>query len=87
MNYTTKIFSYMGRSIDFLKEEHNWNIIIKGCIHCRERGIKRIMRIDKFLKVSRIIKRRSVANQACSSGAVRINGKEASPEAGLPPAI
>ena len=37
------------------------------------------MRIDKFLKVSRIIKRRSVANQACAAGAVRINGKEAKP--------
>lgn len=43
------------------------------------KGDAKIMRIDKFLKVSRIIKRRSVANQACSSGAVKINGKEAKP--------
>ncbi len=37
------------------------------------------MRIDKFLKVSRIIKRRSVANQACAAGAIIINGKQAKP--------
>jgi ribosomal 50S subunit-recycling heat shock protein len=37
------------------------------------------MRIDKFLKVSRIIKRRSVANQACDAGAIKINGKDAKP--------
>ena len=33
------------------------------------------MRIDKFLKVSRIIKRRSVANEACDAGRVLINDK------------
>lgn len=33
------------------------------------------MRIDKYLKVSRIIKRRSVANEACDSGRVSVNGK------------
>ncbi len=33
------------------------------------------MRIDKFLKVSRVIKRRPVANEACDSGRVSINGK------------
>ena len=33
------------------------------------------MRIDKFLKVSRIIKRRSVANEACDFDRVMINGK------------
>ncbi len=35
------------------------------------------MRLDKFLKVSRIIKRRSVADDACSGGRVSINGKSA----------
>jgi ribosomal 50S subunit-recycling heat shock protein len=35
------------------------------------------MRLDKFLKVSRIIKRRSVANDACDTGHVMLNGKEA----------
>lgn len=35
------------------------------------------MRIDKFLKVSRIIKRRTVANEACSGGRVSLNGKSA----------
>lgn len=33
------------------------------------------MRIDKFLKVSRIIKRRTLANEACDSGRVYANGK------------
>ncbi len=33
------------------------------------------MRLDKFLKVSRIIKRRTVANEACDAGKVAINGK------------
>ena len=37
------------------------------------------MRIDKYLKVSRIIKRRTVANEACSSGRVTVNGKTAKP--------
>ena len=33
------------------------------------------MRLDKYLKVSRIIKRRSVANEACDTGHVTLNGK------------
>lgn len=33
------------------------------------------MRLDKFLKVSRVIKRRSVANEACDLGRVKVNGK------------
>jgi len=39
------------------------------------------MRIDKFLKVSRIIKRRTVANEACSGGRVMINHKIVKPSA------
>lgn len=37
------------------------------------------MRLDKFLKVSRIIIRRTVAKQACESGRVKINTKIAKP--------
>jgi ribosomal 50S subunit-recycling heat shock protein len=37
------------------------------------------MRIDKFLKVSRILKRRTVAQEACAGGKVIINGKEVKP--------
>lgn len=37
------------------------------------------MRLDKFLKVSRIIKRRTVANEACTGGRVIVNGKVAKP--------
>ncbi|MBQ9031077.1 MAG: RNA-binding S4 domain-containing protein [Parasporobacterium sp.] len=33
------------------------------------------MRIDKYLKVSRLIKRRTVANDACDAGRVSVNGK------------
>ncbi|OJU15407.1 MAG: RNA-binding protein [Clostridiales bacterium 43-6] len=35
------------------------------------------MRLDKFLKVSRIIKRRTIANEACDAGRVQVNGKAA----------
>ena len=35
------------------------------------------MRLDKFLKVSRLIKRRTVANEACDAGRVTVNGKVA----------
>ncbi len=35
------------------------------------------MRLDKFLKVSRIIKRRTIANDACDAGRVTVNGKVA----------
>ncbi len=35
------------------------------------------MRLDKFLKVSRIIKRRTIAKEACDGGRVTINGKVA----------
>ena len=42
----------------------------------QERNINN-MRLDKYLKVSRIIKRRTVANEACDAGRVEINGKVA----------
>lgn len=35
------------------------------------------MRLDKFLKISRIIKRRTLANEACDSGKIIVNGKVA----------
>ncbi len=35
------------------------------------------MRLDKYLKVSRLIKRRTVANEACDAGRVTVNGKVA----------
>ena len=39
------------------------------------------MRLDKYLKVSRIIKRRTVANEACAGGRVSLNGKVVKPAA------
>ena len=37
------------------------------------------MRLDKWLKVSRIIKRRTVANEAAGAGRIQVNGKVAKP--------
>ncbi len=41
------------------------------------------MRIDKFLKVSRVVKRRTVAQEACAEEKVVINGKVAKPSAAV----
>lgn len=41
------------------------------------------MRLDKFLKVSRLIKRRTVANEACDAGRVFINDKSAKASANV----
>ena len=41
------------------------------------------MRLDKYLKVSRIIKRRTVACEACEQGKVTVNGKAAKPSANV----
>lgn len=35
------------------------------------------MRLDKYLKISRLIKRRTIANEACDSGRVTVNGRTA----------
>lgn len=43
------------------------------------------MRLDKFLKVSRIIKRRTVANEACDVGRVSINGRPAKASSEIKP--
>lgn len=37
------------------------------------------MRLDKFLKISRVIKRRTIANEAADSGRVSVNGKVSKP--------
>ena len=37
--------------------------------------LEQIMRLDKYLKVSRLIKRRTIANEACDAGRVMINDK------------
>ena len=43
------------------------------------------MRLDKYLKVSRLIKRRSVANEACDAGRVLLNDKPAKASASVKP--
>lgn len=47
-----------------------------GCL-AEGLGKEMQMRLDKFLKVSRLIKRRTVANEACDAGRVSVNGKPA----------
>jgi ribosomal 50S subunit-recycling heat shock protein len=41
------------------------------------------MRLDKFLKLSRVIKRRTVANDVCQAGRVMVNGRQAKPSVQL----
>ena len=48
--------------------------IIKGNVK------EKIMRLDKFLKVSRVIKRRTVANEAADSGRISVNRKSGETE-------
>ena len=43
------------------------------------------MRLDKFLKVSRLIKRRTIANEACDAGRVMLNGKVAKASVNVKP--
>lgn len=43
------------------------------------------MRLDKYLKVSRLIKRRTVANEACDAGRVLVNGREAKASVAVKP--
>ena len=43
------------------------------------------LRLDKYLKVSRLIKRRTVANEACDAGRVMINGRPAKASADIKP--
>ena len=43
------------------------------------------MRLDKWLKVSRLIKRRTIAQEACDAGRVSINGRTAKPSAEIKP--
>lgn len=41
------------------------------------------MRLDKFLQVSRLVKRRALANELCDRGRVRVNGQRAKATAGV----
>ncbi|HAL74664.1 MAG TPA: RNA-binding protein [Clostridiales bacterium] len=43
------------------------------------------MRLDKYLKVSRVIKRRTIANEVCDAGRVSINGRPAKPSTEVKP--
>jgi len=47
------------------------------CIFFGKAGLEEEMRLDKYLKTARIIKRRTIANEACDAGRVTVNGKPA----------
>lgn len=47
--------------------------------NCRVKATGEKMRLDKFLKVSRILKRRTVAQEACNGGKIDVNGRPAKP--------
>ena len=47
--------------------------------------VRKDMRLDKYLKVSRLIKRRTVANEACDAGRVTVNGRTAKAGADIKP--
>lgn len=59
-----------------------YNLAGQGCrrFGIKEQGV-RWMRLDKYLQVSRLIKRRAGANEACDAGRVKVNGRVA--KAGL----
>ena len=48
-----------------------------GSVPRIDQQVNLLMRLDKFLKISRLVKRRTVANDLCKGGQVAINGKEA----------
>ena len=48
-------------------------------INDKGRLVGETMRLDKFLKVSRILKRRNVAQEACNGGKIDVNGRSAKP--------
>ena len=63
----------MGAGLPTMSFFSSWGNFLSCEI--KERTLE--MRLDKFLKVSRLIKRRSVANEACDAGRVMVNGKVA----------
>ena len=52
----------------------NVYMMASGFSRCLFAGKENDMRLDKFLKISRLIKRRTVANEACDAGRVLVNG-------------
>ena len=58
-----------------LKRESHFLLHKRPAMDCNRKGD--LMRLDKFLKVSRLIKRRTVANEACDAGRVLVNEKPA----------
>lgn len=60
-------------------------LLVFDTIPLRDCGKISAMRVDKFLKVSRLIKRREVAKQLCDAGYVQHNGKQAKPSTEVEP--
>ena len=71
----------VGSSVLFYAQPHAEEM---GCLFYNfGKGMVVRMRLDKYLKVSRLIKRRTVANEACDSGRVLINDKPAKASANV----
>ena len=58
-------------------------LFYNGMAVCNHDNRRTDMRLDKYLKVSRLIKRRTVANEACDAGRVLINDKPAKASANV----
>jgi len=71
-----KIFLRFRESFFFFDEIRR---VISSESHIFTEKIEVYMRIDKFLKVSRVLKRRTVAREACDGGKIVVNGKEVKP--------
>lgn len=67
----------MNNSKDEVEKMKSIAFVRGVCYYRRKDWREKVMRLDKYLKVSRLIKRRTVANEACDAGRVLINDKPA----------
>ena len=68
-------FKHLSIVIESQKKVKSFRLVLRNTLE--QKG--KFMRIDKFLKVSRVLKRRTVAADACKGGKVSVNGKDVKP--------
>mgnify|MGYP004529649919 FL=1 len=68
-------FKHLSIVIKSQKKVKSFRLVLRNTLE--QKG--KFMRIDKFLKVSRVLKRRTVAADACKGGKVSVNGKDVKP--------
>ncbi len=86
MKIKTPEFPARSSGVLYYAQSRERNIAAEAARGSRRRigSIKEeFMRLDKYLKVSRLIKRRTVANEACDAGRVLVNGKPAKASAAV----